>query len=117
MASELTPTQLARKALIAIEVLETKLTYFQQEVANAELSKHRERTAVLENQVVQLNAQMQEHKLNRAEVEILGALKTRVTQLEDDKKRYQTWGFHVVIFFLGCISTIIIQIVLFLIKK
>ncbi len=141
MASETTPTQLAREALTAIKFLETKVAIFQQDVDNAELSKHRERTAVLENQVVQLNAQMQEHKLTRertaflenqdtqllalmeehkptrAEAEILGALKIRMTQLEEEKKRDQTGVFQVMILFLGGIITLAIQIVLLFFKK
>ena len=117
MASEPTPTQLAREALTAIKVLETKVAIFQQDVANAELSRHRERTAVLENQVAQLIALMEEHKPTRAEAEILGALKIRMTQLEEEKKRDQTRVFQVMILFLGGIITLAIQIVLLFFKK
>ena len=115
--AEPTPTQLAQKALNAIDVLETKLKYFQQDVANAELSKHRERTAVLEYQVAQLLALMEEHKPTRAEAEILGALKIRMTQLEEEKTRDQTRVFQVMILFLGGIITLAIQIVLLFFKK
>ncbi len=115
--AEPTPTQLVRLALTTIEVLKNDIANLQQFVADAELSKHRERTAVLEYQVAQLLALMEEHKPTRAEAEILGALKIRMTQLEEEKKRDQTRVFQVMILFLGGIITLAIQIVLLFFKK
>ena len=68
MATE-SPSQLAREAKIATVLLEKELRFLQQNLANAELSKHRERTAVLENQVAQLIALMEEHKPTRADLQ------------------------------------------------
>jgi hypothetical protein len=100
-----------------VEELKNSQVYLRTILDQANPIEQLERIAVLENQVKKLETQLEEHKTTRAEAEELGALKNRLTQLEEEKKRGETRAFQVMILFLGSLLTLAIQFALLFLKK
>ena len=116
MASE-SPTQMAREAKHAVDLLKQDVELFKERLDALDLIQLRERVAVLESHVKKQDALLEELKPTRAEAEELGALKNRISQLEDEKKRGETRSFQVTVLFLGGVITLAIQIALLFLKK
>lgn len=116
MASE-SPTQLAREAKHGVELLKQDVELLKERFDILDLIQLRERVAVLESHAKKQDAELEEHKSTRAEAEEFGALKNRIAQLEEEKKRGETRSFQVTVLFIGGLITLAIQIVLLFLKR
>lgn len=119
MASEprTNPTQLARDALHRLELLVKDIQALQKELEKNDLPEVRERLAVTERRLDDLVSLVEQFKPTKAESEEMGAIKNRITQLEEQKRLGDSRTFQFVVLFIGGLLTLAINIALLFLKK
>jgi phage shock protein A len=111
------PTELARDALQKTEVLENSVALLKERLDRLDTAQLRERLVVLESRLVELEKALETLKPTKAEAEEMGALKSRLTQLEEQKKLGDTRAFQFIVLFIGGLITLAINIALLFLKK
>ncbi|QEL14675.1 hypothetical protein [Limnoglobus roseus] len=108
---------IARDARELARAQKTELDILNDTLAAYDLPRVRERIAVLESQFHKFEVLLNELKPTRAEAEELGALKSRLSQLEDQKKLGDSRLFQFIMLFVGGVITLSVQIALLFFKK
>ena len=98
-------------------LLEQAVDVLREQVETLELVQLRERVKVLEERLVEVVKAVDGLKPTKAEAEEMGALKNRLTQLEEQKKLGDTRVFQFVMLFVGGVVTLAINIALLFLKK
>jgi uncharacterized small protein (DUF1192 family) len=135
------PAELAKQLTAELESIKVKLATVEQQLTQyglLELSKSvavlvqqverlksdagqahasHERLAVLESRIAELDRALEQLKPTKAEAEEMGALKSRLTQLEEQKKLGDSRLFQFVVLFIGGLLTLAINIALLFLKK
>ncbi len=112
-----TPTQLATDALSKAEVLRAEFDFLRSHFEKLNLNEVRERIAVIEDNINKISSKVEQLIPSKDESEAMGAIKQRVTQLEEQKKLGDTRLFQLSMLFVGGIVTLFVQIALLFIKK
>jgi signal recognition particle subunit SEC65 len=111
------PSEIAREVQREVLLLRSEFDQPRTELDNAEFRRVRERLAVLENRLSELDKAIEQLKPSKAEAEEMGALKNRLTQLEEQKKLGDTRAFQFIVLFIGGLLTLAINIALLFLKK
>lgn len=110
-------SELARKAQQDLLLLKTQFDALVKDLDSAEVRRLRERLAVVESRTAELEKTTEQLKPTEAKSEEMGALKNRLTQLEEQKKLGDTRLFQVMVLFIGGLITLAINIALLFLKK
>lgn len=111
------PSELARQAQQHSEELEQEFRLLKQLVETHDLPAIRERLIRVEEKLNQVVTLVDRLTPNKAEAEEMGALKNRLTQLEEQKKLGDTRAFQFIVLFIGGLITLAINIALLFLKK
>lgn len=109
--------QLAIDAHSKIDVLRAEFNLVQDQFQKLSLGDLRERLAVIENRLAELDKAVEKLKPTKAESEEMGAIKNRLTQLEEQKKLADTRLFQFYMLFAGGIMTLAVQVAILFLKK
>jgi hypothetical protein len=111
------PTELARESLNKTEILQKVVELLKERLDKLDKLQLYERLAVVERRLADLEKAVEELKPTKAEHEEMGAVKNRLTQLEDQKKLGDTRAFQFIVLFIGGLLTLAINIALLFLKK
>ncbi len=113
--------QLARETEKELALIKKDVEALQKDIDQANLTHMRERLSVLEERAEKLGRLVEELKPTKAEAEEMGALKSRLSQLEEQKKLGDTRGWQFVYIAAGAgfalLSSFLVQLVFYFIKK
>jgi hypothetical protein len=109
--------KLAQEAREHSLILRTEFDILKQQVEKHDLAQLRERLAVLEDRTGKLAEQVEQLKPTKAESEEMGAIKNRITQLEEQKKLTDTRLFQFYMLFAGGVITLTVQVAILFLKK
>lgn len=111
------PTELAREAITKVEVLRAEFDVKMDELAKLNLIEAGQQIAILRDRIHKLEISIEQTKPTRDEIEEIGALKNRVSQLEDHKKLADTRIFQFIMLFIGGVITLLVQLIILFVKK
>ena len=113
--------QLARETEKELALIKKDVEALQEDIDQANLTQMRERLSVLEDRSVKLAALVEELKPTKAEAEEMGAVKSRLTQLEKREEESGKRGWQFVFIAAGAglalLSSFLVQLVFYFIKK
>jgi|GEM_PF-6886392 len=109
--------QMANDALKKIDVLRAEFDFLQKQLERLGLDELRVQMTKIKTQLEGLEKATEQLKPSKAEAEEMGALKNRLSQLEEHRKLGDTRVFQFIILFVGGVVTPLINIVLLFLKK
>lgn len=111
-----TPTERINALREEVEVLKALVATVRESLSQHSAQKAGERLAVLENRLTELDKAFEQLKPSKAEAEEMGALKNRLSQLEEQKKLGDTRAFQFIVLFIGGLLTLAINIAILFLK-
>lgn len=109
--------QMANEAHSKIDVLRAEFDLLQKQFDRLSLEELRVLMTAIDTRLMGLEKAVDGLKPTKAEAEEMGALKNRLTQLEEQKKLGDTRVFQFIMLFVGGVVTLSINIALLFLKK